>query len=95
MLVVIGVLRTVTKQFEKWIEKLDLDLTVEALFTWNGKNNVGSVGYELKKKLQYLRQLVGVCYCVIFLPGNNIRPESKTSGSQEITSDLRVRLVVE
>ena len=50
MLVVIEVLRTVTKQFEKWIEKLDLDLTVEALFTWNGKNNVGSVGYELKKK---------------------------------------------
>ena len=80
MLVVIGVLRTVTKQFEKWIEKLDLDLTVEALFTWNGKNNVGSVGYELKKKLQYIRQLVGVCYCVIFY--------------QEITSDLRVRLVV-
>ena len=80
MLVVIGVLRTVTKQFEKWIEKLDLDLTVEALFTWNGKNNVGSVGYELKKKLQYLRQLVGVCYCVIFY--------------HEITSDQRVRLVV-
>ena len=30
-----------------------------------------------KKKLQYLRQLVGVRYCGIFLPGNSIRPESK------------------
>ena len=29
--VVMGVLGTVTKHFEKWIEKLDLDLTVEAL----------------------------------------------------------------
>ena len=80
MLAVIEALGTVTKHFEKWIEKLDLDLTLEALFSWNSKNNVESVGYELKKKLQYLRQLVGVCYCVIFY--------------QEITSDLRVRLVV-
>ena len=30
-----------------------------------------------KKKLQYLRQQVGVRYCGIFLPGNSIRPESK------------------
>ena len=29
--VVIGALGTVTKHFEKWIEKLDLDLTIEAL----------------------------------------------------------------
>ena len=29
--VVIGALGTVTKYFEKWIEKLDLDLTIEAL----------------------------------------------------------------
>ena len=29
--VVIGALGTVTKHFEKWIEKLDLDLTSEAL----------------------------------------------------------------
>ena len=29
--VVIGALGTVTKRFEKWIEKLDLDLTIEAL----------------------------------------------------------------
>ena len=29
--VVIGPLGTVTKHFEKWIEKLDLDLTIEAL----------------------------------------------------------------
>ena len=29
--VVIGALGTVTKHFEKWIEKLDLDLTIEAI----------------------------------------------------------------
>ena len=29
--VVIGALGKVTKHFEKWIEKLDLDLTIEAL----------------------------------------------------------------
>ena len=29
--VVIGALGTVTKHFEEWIEKLDLDLTTEAL----------------------------------------------------------------
>ena len=29
--VVIGALGTVTKHFEKWTEKLDLDLTIEAL----------------------------------------------------------------
>ena len=31
--------------------------------------------------LQYLRQLVGVRYCGIFLPGNNIRPESKRNNN--------------
>ena len=49
------------------------------MFTWNGKNNTESVEYEMKKKkkkedctiVQYLRQLVGVRYCGIFLPGNN------------------------
>ena len=34
-----------------------------------------------KKLLKYLRQLVGVCYCGIFLPGNNIRPESKINNN--------------
>ena len=29
--VVIGALWTVTKQFEKWIQKLDLEITVEML----------------------------------------------------------------
>ena len=29
--VITGALRTVTKHFEKWIEKLDLDLTIESL----------------------------------------------------------------
>ena len=29
--IAIGALATVTKHFEKWIEKLDFDLTIEAL----------------------------------------------------------------
>ena len=37
---------------------------IGALFTWNDENNTESIGYEMrkKKKLQYLRQLVGVRY---------------------------------
>ena len=53
------------------------------MFTWNGENNTESVGYEMrkkKKKLQYLRQLVGVGYCGLFY--------------QEITSDLRVKEII-
>ena len=40
----------------------------EAVFTWNGENDTESVGYEKrkKKKLQYLKQLVGFRYCGIF-----------------------------
>ena len=54
----------------------------EALFTWNDENNTVSVGYEMrKKKLQYLRQLIGVRYCSIFY--------------QEIISDLRVKEIIE
>ena len=41
--VIIGALGTVTKHFEKQIEKLDLDLKIEELqkpfFTWNDENN--------------------------------------------------------
>ena len=50
--VLIETLRTVTKPFEKWIEKLDL--TIEALqkpcFAWISENNRESVGYEMRKK---------------------------------------------
>ena len=49
--------------------------------TWNGENNTESVRYEMKKKLQYLRELLGVHCCGIFLPGNNIRPESKSDNN--------------
>ena len=38
--VVIGELGTVTKQFEKWIQKLDLEITVEMLQK--------SIGHEMK-----------------------------------------------
>ena len=48
--------------------------------TWNGENNTESVRYEMKKKLQYLRELLGVHCCGIFY--------------QEITSDLRVKAII-
>ena len=49
--VVIGALGTGTKHFEKWIEKLDLDLTIEALqkSCLLGMARIKrSVGYEMK-----------------------------------------------
>ena len=57
----------------------------EALLTWNGKINTKSVGYKMKKKKKKKKAAMpktngwcplfaGVRY---FLPGNNIRPESK------------------
>ena len=69
--VVIGELGTVTKHFEKWIENLGLDLTIEALqkpFLLGTVRIIRSVEKKKKKakKLQYLRQLVGVRYCGIF-----------------------------
>ena len=72
--VIIGALGTVTKHSEKWIEKLDLDLMIEALqkpclirkariirkmLDMNCRKNG-------EKKRQYLRQLVGIRYCGIF-----------------------------
>ena len=81
--VVIGELGTVTKHFEKWIENLGLDLTIEALqkpFLLGTVRIIRRVEKKKKKKakkLQYLRQLVGARYCGIFY--------------QEITSDLRVK----
>ena len=70
--VVIGELGTITKHFEKWIEKLDLDSTIEALqkpFLLGMARMIPKVldmKRGEKKKLQYLRQLVGVRYCGIF-----------------------------
>ena len=41
--VVIGALGTVTKNFDNWLEKLELDLygrdVTETMFAWNSKNN--------------------------------------------------------
>ena len=67
--------KEITLGFDDWS-------ITEALFTWNDENNMVSVGYEMgKKKLQYLRQLIGVQYCSIFY--------------QEIISDLRVKEIIE
>ena len=49
--VVTGALGTVTKHFEKWIEKLDLDLTIEATrkhCLLGPARILRSVGYEMK-----------------------------------------------
>ena len=66
ILVVKRALGTVTKHFEKQIQKLDLDLTIEA----SQLCLLGTAsGYGMKKKnLQYLnlRKLVGVPYYGIF-----------------------------
>ena len=72
--VVIGALGTVKKHFEKWIEKLDSELTIETLQkscllgTAKIIRKVLDIYIKKKKekKLQYLRQLVGVRYCGIF-----------------------------
>ena len=82
------VLGTVTKHFEKWIDKLDLDQTSEALHklcllgTTRIIRKVLDMKSEKKrkKKLQYLRKLFGVCYCAIFY--------------LEITSDLRGKEII-
>ena len=71
VLVVIGALGTNSnKALWKMHRKIRLghdDWSItETLFTWNDENNLESVGYEMKKKPQYLRPLVGVCYCGIF-----------------------------
>ena len=43
----------------------------------NGENNTESVGYETKKKSHNSKDNWLVSAIVAFLPGNNIRPESK------------------
>ena len=71
--VVIRALRIVTKHFEKWMEKLDLNLTIEALRSLVYLERPEQYGKrwiwnEKKIKLQYLRQLVWCPrYCVIFI----------------------------
>ena len=85
---IIMALGTVTKHFEKWIDKLDLDQTSEALHklcllgTTRIIRKVLDMKSEKKrkKKLQYLRKLFGVCYCAIFY--------------LEITSDLRGKEII-
>ena len=53
--VLIGELGTVTKHFEKWIENLDLDLTIEALqkpFLLGTVRIIRRVEKKKKKKLK-------------------------------------------
>ena len=84
--VVIGALGTVTKHFEKWIEKLDLDLTIEALqkpcLLGTAKIIRKVLDMKRKKKMKKKKATIpkttGWCPLLWhFLPGNNIRPESK------------------
>ena len=47
----------------------------------NGENNMESVGYEMKKKSHNTKDNQLVSAIVAFLPGNNIRPESKSNNN--------------
>ena len=85
--VVIGALGTVTKHFEKWIERFDSDLTIEASqkpCLLGMVRIIQSVGYKMKKnkinekKEATIPNPTGLCPLLLhFLSRNNIRPKSK------------------
>ena len=79
---VIVVLGPVAKHFQKKFEKLDLDFTIEALFTLNDKNNMDSVVYfytNKKKNDDTVSKTTGcLLYAIVaFSAGYGIIPESK------------------
>ena len=81
-------IRNSNKVLEKWIEKLDLDLTIEALQKPRLLGTARIIRKVLdikwkefkkwKKKKATIPKTTGWCPLLWhFLPGNNIRPESK------------------
>ena len=62
--------REIRLRLENWSIK-------KGLFTWNGKSNTESVGYEIIKKAAIPKTTRWCPLLRHFLPGNNIRPESK------------------
>ena len=73
--VVIGALGTVTKYFEKWIEKLDLDLTIEALqkpCILGMARIIRSVRYEMK--IIIIAMIIIIIIIIIkIIPESNIK----------------------
>ena len=68
--VVIGALGTATKDFEKWIEKLDLDLTIEALQKpcLLGMARIKrSVGYEMKIIIIMMMMMMMIIIIIIMM----------------------------
>ena len=83
--VVIGALGTVTKHLEKWIEKLDLNLSIEALqkpCLLGPMRIIRKVLDEILEKKATIPKTTGWCPLLWHpLPGNNIRPESKRNNN--------------
>ena len=71
--VVIVSLGTVTKHFridrEIWIGLDDWNIT-KALFTWNGQNNIESVGYKMRQKNEAAKHKT-TGWRLLFWHGNN------------------------
>ena len=81
--VVIGALGTVTKDYEKWIEKLDLDnwSITEALLTWNGENNTTEkVGYKI---------IIIIMIIIIRTIRTNIRTKTKNKYKYKNKSEYK------
>ena len=53
------------------------------MFTWNGENNTESVGYKMKKKATIPKTTAWCPLLSHFLPGNNIRPQSKRDNNND------------
>ena len=92
---IIMALGTVTKHFEKWIDKLDLDQTSEALHklcllgTTRIIRKVLDMKSEKKKKKETTISKKTV-WCLLlcnFLLGNNIRPERKRNNNNNNNSN--------
>ena len=81
--VVTGALGTVTKDYEKWIEKLDLDnwSITEALLTWNGENNTTEkVGYKI---------IIIIMIIIIRTIRTNIRTKTKNKYKYKNKSEYK------
>ena len=101
--VITAALGTVTKHFEKWIEKLDLDLTIEATqkhCLLGTARIIRSVGYEMKIIIMMMMMIIIIIIIIITII---IMPQYlrqllglRYCGIfyQEITSDMRVKEII-
>ena len=98
--VITAALGTVTKHFEKWIEKLDLDLTIEATqkhCLLGTARIIRSVGYEMKIIIMMMMMIIIIIIIIIIMP-QYLRQllGVRYCGIfyQEITSDMRVKEII-